>query len=298
MKAIQAGILIALLICAVLLYKIYRTREAVPAPAVAALPAATPPPEAVSAKPQPTVAPQAAPTRRSKPTPSRRAPDVPPQMAENVPPPVPVPAPQQAPPLQPTPTPTPTPEPRVVLNPPPDAPPAPRQPHAATIPAGALIVVRLADSLSASNNKAGDSFSATLDQPLVADGFAIAERGAHVDGKVIDTGQGGKDLNLQLIKLHTSDGQDVPLSTERYTRAGDAASGKSSGEKVAGGAILGAVIGAIAGGGKGAAIGAGAGGAAGGGVAAATHRKPAQLPVETRLTFRLNQPVTLTERLQ
>jgi hypothetical protein len=130
------------------------------------------------------------------------------------------------------------------------------------------------------------------------DGFAVAERGAHVDGKVIDTEQGGKTITLQLIKLHTSDGQDVPIATERFTREGTAATGKQSGEKVAGGAILGAVIGAIAGGGKGAAIGAGAGGAAGGGVAAATHRKPAQLPVETRLTFRLSQPVKLTERVE
>ena len=54
----------------------------------------------------------------------------------------------------------------------------------------------------------------------------------------------------------------------------------------------------MAGGGKGAAIGAGAGGAAGGGVAAATRGRPAQLPVETRLTFRIEKPVTLTERIQ
>ena len=201
------------------------------------------------------------------------------------------------PPLEPTPTPRPA----VVLNPPPEAqtaPPEPRQPHNVTIPAGALITIRLADSLSSSKNHAGDAFSATLDQPLVVDGFAVAERGAHVEGRVIDTGQGGKDLALQLIKLHTSDGQDVPIATERINREGSADTGKQTGEKVGAGAVIGAVIGAIAGGGKGAAIGAGAGGAAGGGVAAATHRKPAQLPVETRLTFRLAQPVKLTERVE
>jgi len=62
--------------------------------------------------------------------------------------------------------------------------------------------------------------------------------------------------------------------------------------------VLGAAIGAIAGGGKGAAIGAGAGAAGGGGVAVATRGKPVELPVETRLTFRIEQPVTITERLQ
>jgi len=211
--------------------------------------------------------------------------------------PPPIQAAQVPPPLEPTPGP----HPEVGLNPPPDAPtapPEPRQPHSATIPAGTLILVRLADSLSADKNHAGDAFSATLERPLVVDGFAIAERGARVEGKVIDSGQGGKDLALQLIKLHTSDGQDVPIATERFAREGSADTGRQSGEKVAAGAVIGAVIGAMAGGGRGAAIGAGAGGAAGGGVAAATHRRPAQLPVETRLTFRLAQPVQLTERVE
>jgi len=252
---------------------------------------------------------QAAPSRR-KPAPSRSAAKPAGEVAENrepmsepmpsTAPPV-QPAPVQAPPLQATPEPEPTPRPGAVLNPPPSAeaaPPAPRRPQSVTIPTGTLITVRLADSLTSDKNHAGDAFSATLDQPLVVDGFAIAERGAHVDGKVIDNGQSGKDLALQLIKLHTSDGQDVPVATERFTREGAAATGKQSGEKVAAGAVLGAVIGAIAGGGKGAAIGAGAGGAGGGGVAAATHRKPAQLPVETRLTFRLAQPIKLTERVE
>ena len=71
------------------------------------------------------------------------------------------------------------------------------------------------------------------------------------------------------------------------------------GERVRGslrGAAGGAAIGAIAGGGKGAAIGAGAGGAAGAGTVLATRGKPAALPSETRITFRLAAPVTLTER--
>ncbi len=290
MKAVQVGILIALLVCAGLLFKMYQARQGAPAPVPAALaaPAFTTPPA------------------RRKPAPARSAPKPPEEVAENrAPAPEPM-APPAPPPIQAVPVPAPvepapTPHPAVLLNPPPDvqtAPPEPRQPHNATIPTGTLITVRLADALSSDKNHAGDAFSATLDQPLVIDGFALAERGAHVEGKVIDTGQGGKDLALQLIKLHTSDGQDVPIVTERFTREGAAATGRQSGEKVAAGAVLGAVIGAIAGGGKGAAIGAGAGGAAGGGVAAATHRKPAQLPVETRLTFRLSQPVKLTERVE
>jgi outer membrane lipoprotein SlyB len=67
--------------------------------------------------------------------------------------------------------------------------------------------------------------------------------------------------------------------------------------KMGGGAALGAIIGAIAGGGKGAAIGAGAGGAAGTGAVLLGHGKPAVIDNETRLTFELANPTTLTEKL-
>jgi hypothetical protein len=65
--------------------------------------------------------------------------------------------------------------------------------------------------------------------------------------------------------------------------------------KIAGGAIIGAAIGAIAGGGKGAAIGAGIGGGAGAGDVLLT-RRPAELPTETLVTFKLKGSVQLTER--
>jgi hypothetical protein len=68
--------------------------------------------------------------------------------------------------------------------------------------------------------------------------------------------------------------------------------------KVAIGSAIGAAIGAIGGGGRGAAIGAATGGAAGGGYVLTQRGKPAELPVETRLTFRLEVPVTLTERVR
>jgi len=38
------------------------------------------------------------------------------------------------------------------------------------------------------------------------------------------------------------------------------------------------------------------GGAAGGGVVAATRGKPAVLEAQTRISFRVEQPVTITER--
>jgi hypothetical protein len=130
----------------------------------------------------------------------------------------------------------------------------------------------------------------------------IASRGAEVVGKVVDAEKAGHvkglaSLSLQLTRIHTSDGQDIPIQTEEYQKQG-ASENRQSAEKVGGGAVVGAILGGILGGGKGAAIGAGAGGAAGGGVAVATHGKPVVLPVETRLSFHLAQAVTLTERIK
>jgi hypothetical protein len=184
---------------------------------------------------------------------------------------------------------------------PPPPPPAPPEPHKATLNAGILIPVRLVDGLTSERNQPGDSFTATLDKELVADGFVIAERGARVEGRVVSADKGGRlrgvpTLGVELVRLHTSDGQTVAIQTDGFERRAEDTH-RQDAEKVAGGAALGAVIGALAGGGKGAAIGAGVGGGAGAGTVMATRVNAATLPSETRLRFRLKAPVTLTEKL-
>jgi hypothetical protein len=161
--------------------------------------------------------------------------------------------------------------------------------------------VRLAESINSERRQPGETFSATLDQPLIIDGFAIAERGAKAQGKIVESQQAGRvrgvsAITLQLTRLHTSDGQDILLNTDKFSKLGEKDTGDDL-KKVGVGAAIGAAIGAIAGGGKGAAIGAGVGGAAGAGTVMATRGKPVDLPVETRVTFRLADAVTLTERI-
>ncbi len=162
-----------------------------------------------------------------------------------------------------------------------------------------LIAVRLVDALSSDRNAPGDSFAATLDRELVADGYVIAERGARVEGRVLATRNGGRargdaELVLELTRVYTSDGQRVAILTDSFHKQMEPNHGQDA-EKIAGGAAVGAAIGAVAAGGKGAAVGAGVGGGAGT-ADVMLSRKPATLPVETRLTFRLNAPVTLTEK--
>jgi len=170
-----------------------------------------------------------------------------------------------------------------------------------TITAGTTLPVRIGETLSSAHNQPGDSFLATLEQPLVVDGFIIAERGARLEGRVTDAdqagrGKGASHLSIALVRLATSDGQNIRISTSPYEKDGTSAAGTDA-AKIGGGAAIGAIIGAIAGGGKGAAIGAGVGGAAGAGDVLLTRGKPAEIRVETRLTFRIQDPITITERL-
>jgi hypothetical protein len=169
-----------------------------------------------------------------------------------------------------------------------------------TLAAGTLLSVRLAETLDSGKLKAGDTFTATLDKPLIVDGLVIAERGARVEGRVLEAEQAGRvrgvaSLSIHLTRLHTSDGQVVQIPTDPFRKQGETSRGDDA-KKIGIGAGLGAAIGAIAGGGKGAAIGAGIGGAAGAGTVAATRGREVVLPVETRLDFRVSSPVTITEK--
>jgi len=178
----------------------------------------------------------------------------------------------------------------------------PREPRSVTGPAGTLLSVRLGETISTEKVQAGYAFTATLDKPLVVDGLVIAERGAKVEGRVIEAEQPGRvrgvaSLAIHLTRLRTSDGQSVAIQTDPFRVQGETSRGEDA-KKIGIGAGLGAAIGAIAGGGKGAAIGTAVGGTAGAGTVAATRGKHAVLRAETRIDFRISQPLTLTEKRQ
>ena len=177
-------------------------------------------------------------------------------------------------------------------------------PGTLTLPAGTMISVRINQWLSSDRNRPGDTFSATLDQPIVVNGWVVARRGQTVTGRVAVAEKAGhgkneSHLGLEFGELVLVDGQQVPVSSQltRYS-----AGGPSTNQKVGAVAIttiIGAAIGAVAGGGSGAAIGAGVGAGAGTVGVLATHGGPTVIGPETRLTFRIEAPVDIsTERSQ
>jgi len=311
MKIVQIGILVALIGVGALLFVVWRgqqQQQPAAAPAQGTLttePGPANPPEPVASTP-PAAVPATPPARPTRPSPIPRSRNATSPAATTIDAGTPVvaetPAAQPAEPAPYNPPPPPAAQVARVSEPapPPAAPPVPPQPRTVTMNAGTLISVRLAETLTTEKLNAGDAFSATIDRPLVVDGLAIAERGARVEGRVIEAVRAGRvkgvsSLSIHLTRLHTSDGQTVQIATDPFRKQGETSKAEDA-KKVGIGAGIGAVIGAIAGGGKGAAIGAGVGGAAGGGAVAATRGEEVVLPVETRLDFRISSPVTLTEK--
>ena len=156
------------------------------------------------------------------------------------------------------------------------------------------------EMISSDKNNIGDTFTGSLDQPLVIGGLVIAERGAAVRGKVVESQKAGRvkgvsELSIEITQLASADGQTIQVQTEAFNKQGET-SKKSDAAKIGIGAGIGAAIGAIAGGGRGAAIGAGAGGAAGTGTVLATRGKAAVISSETLINFKIRNPVTITEK--
>jgi hypothetical protein len=137
-----------------------------------------------------------------------------------------------------------------------------------------------------------------MDRDVVVSGETVIPRGAPVD-LVIEqtrdsstTSEAELELDVQAITLN---GRRYLVSTENVEQSGREGIGRNrrTAEMVGGGAAVGAIIGAIAGGGKGAAIGGAIGAAAGGTAQVLTKGKRVDVPAETILTFRLDQPVSL-----
>ncbi|MBI1792474.1 MAG: hypothetical protein HYR60_33545 [Acidobacteria bacterium] len=167
------------------------------------------------------------------------------------------------------------------------------------IPAGTVLRVRLQQSLDTSRNRMGDSFSATLDSPVVLNTKTVLPKGTVFQGRLVEADSSGRlkgrahlAVTLESFDLY---GVRHRIATGAVRRAGGSHK-KRNWIAIGGGAGTGAAIGAIAGGGAGALIGAGAGAAAGTAGAALTGKQNLYLPAETVLMFSLVAPVELRSK--
>ncbi|MGA8026156.1 MAG: hypothetical protein WB992_03365 [Bryobacteraceae bacterium] len=164
------------------------------------------------------------------------------------------------------------------------------------VPAGTQIVVRLIDGANSEIDSLGQTYRASIDQPVVVNGQTVIPRGSDVIATLVDTQKSGKIEGRAILTL---DLKSVAVNGRTYNivTTGVAESSASRGQKsakvIGGTAALGALIGGIAGGGRGAAIGAGSGAAVGTAAQVATSGQKVKVPAETRLTFTLQNPIDL-----
>ncbi len=164
------------------------------------------------------------------------------------------------------------------------------------IPAGTPLHVRVDEAIDTRRNRAGDGFTATLDQPVQREGRVLVPAGTAFHGHVTNATASGRmkgraQLGLALDTFQLN-GREYSVSTTTVDRV-SASHKKRNGILIGGGAGLGAALGAIAGGGKGALIGAGAGAGAGTAGAALTGKKEVGIGAETPLRFTLRSAVEL-----
>jgi len=164
------------------------------------------------------------------------------------------------------------------------------------LPQGTVLTVRMIDPVDSQVNRTGETFRASIDEPVVVGSQQVIPRGSDVVVKLVDDKQSGKisgktELTLDLVSV-TVNGKMVDVNTQAVTRASDSRTARS-GKVIGGTAVLGTIIGAIAGGGKGAAIGAVSGAGVGTAAEVATKGQRVHIPSETRLTFTLEYPVRI-----
>jgi YmgG-like glycine-zipper protein len=168
------------------------------------------------------------------------------------------------------------------------------KPKPIVIKAGTSIVVTADESVSSKSNNSGDHFDASLAEPVVVGDRVVIPKGAKAIGTVTDAKSAGRfkgnaAITVTLASVRVN-GEEYKLRTSEVTEAGKGR-GKRTAEGAGGGAVVGALIGALAGGGKGAAIGAGAGAGAGTAGTAMTGNRDITIGAETRLHFKLEEPL-------
>ena len=171
--------------------------------------------------------------------------------------------------------------------------PAPADPY--TVPRGTVLVVRMIDSVDSDVNKPGETFRATLEEPIAVGENILAPKDTPVTVQLVHVKQSGQlrgeeEIALQLRSI-TVNSKTYSLASE-FAEVASEGKGKESAKVIATTAGIGALIGVIVGGGKGAAVGAAAG--AGAGVVVQSVRgKQVRIPSEALLSFALEESVSL-----
>jgi len=168
-----------------------------------------------------------------------------------------------------------------------------------TAPEGTVLYVTVDETLASNKSRAGDSFAASVAEPIQVGGKTVIPRGARLVGRVVTAKESGRlhgvaELGVTLASIEV-DGRSYDIEANTFSVSAKSHNKRNLGF-IGGGGAAGALIGGLAGGGKGALIGGAAGAGAGTAGAAITGKKDVSIPAETRLKFRLLRSLTMSVR--
>jgi hypothetical protein len=173
---------------------------------------------------------------------------------------------------------------------------APPQPAPVVVPEGAELRIRINQHISVKTSHAGDHFDGTIVSPVRVHGVEAIPAGSTARGEVVEAHRRGRFKGQSVLEL-TLVGLDVngrhyrlDAGTVVRTKKGK---GKRTAAFIGGGAGVGMLIGGVASGGVGLLIGGLSGAGAGTLGAAFTGNRDIDIPAETVMSFRLDQPIQL-----
>lgn len=169
------------------------------------------------------------------------------------------------------------------------------QTHMVGIPAGTELTLALDSTLSSETSQAGDSFSATVVEPIVVENREVIPAGSTIEGKVTNAipakrGAGEATLGLSFNTLRLASGfrTDIVGSFQEVSASKKGRNAAVIGGSAAGGALLGRILGKDT---RSTVIGAIIGGGIGTAVLVGKEREQASIPADTPFGIRLEQGV-------
>lgn len=177
------------------------------------------------------------------------------------------------------------------------APAAPARPRAqsVSVPSGTILTLALDQPLNSKTSQVGDSFSATVLDPVEVDNRVAIPAGSKVEGKVTEAvpakrGAGNAKLAMSFDTLRLESGYRTAItgSFQEVTESKKKRNAAIIGGSAAGGALLGRILGKDT---KGAVVGAILGGGIGTAVVVGQEGEQAKLPADTPFEIRLEEAV-------
>jgi len=173
--------------------------------------------------------------------------------------------------------------------------PVKQQVHMVSIPAGTELMLALDTTLSSETSQAGDTFTATVVEPIVIENRTVIPAGSTIQGRVTEAssakrgaGKGSLALSFGALRLTSGYTTNIVGSFQEVSDSKKKRNAAIIGGSAAGGALLGRILGKDT---QGAVIGAIVGGGVGTAVVMSKEGSQAVLPQDTPFGIRLERAI-------